>query len=448
MFAKSLVVVGCGLLLACGGEAPPPKAPEGVSPPVTEMPAPAPAVRTPSPDVTKYWVVAQPQPVTLYADLAALLQSELVSGLLPAVVAQAGDALKGNERACLTALVEHSKELLLAAGESSGLAVMSLGTEGVKAARTACVGAVVPVERAAVRGADEAYSVGDGDVIAVMPGVVLYGSKSFVEAALDPAAKPSPVPAHFKLLGDQQVAFRADMPGKNVSANGAVGTSPEHFLITGQVQLPSEAAAEEVDKKISMGRSQAGMLLQSAGGAGLGRLLNAVEIKRRGNAFDVRFDLKGSPTQQANDLGALAALGIHGVRKYMANAKAAEAKATLAQITKLYQATLNEANGAKPKKPQKLASFPAVPASVPRGSKFQSSADDWKAWAPISFKIDRPQYFQYEVVAAKDGKSAEVLARGDLDGDGQASLYRLKIQLDQKTGQLTAQDLDETDPFE
>jgi hypothetical protein len=448
MFEKSWVVVGCGLLLACGGEAPPAKAPEPVSPPMPEVAAAPLVARTPSPEVSKYWVVREPQPFTMYADTATLLHSELMSGLLPAVMEQAGDAVKGPERACLTALVDHAQELILAAGERSGLAVLSLGTEGVKAARTACVGSVLPVERATVKGAEEAYSVGDGDVIAVLPSVVLYGSQSFVEAALDPAAKPAAVPLHFKLSSEQQLAFRFDMPGKNVSASGAAGTSKEHFLITGQVQLPSEAAAEEVDKKIAMGRSQAGAFMQSMGGAGLGRLLNALEVKRRGNGFDVRFDLRGSPQQQANDLGTLAALGVSGARKYMANAKAAEAKATLKQITKLYQATLNEADSAKPKKPKKLVSMPAVPASVPRGAKYQSSADDWKGWAPIQFKLDGPQYFQYEVVAAKDGKSAEILARGDLDGDGQASLYRLKIQLDPKTGQITAQGLDETDPFE
>lgn len=447
MFAKILVVVGCGWLLACGGTSPA-KAPEPVSPPLAEAATPARVARTPSLEVSKYWVLSQPQPFSLYADLTSLLRSELVSGLLPAIIAEAGDALKSNERACLTAVVEHARELLVAGGDSSGLAVMSLGAEGVKAARTACVGAVLPVERAALKGTEEAYEIGDGDVLAVMPGVVLYGSKRFVEAALDATAQPTPLPAHFELLADQQLAFRFEMPEKNVSASGTAGTSPQHFLVAGQVQLPSDAAAEEVEKKISIGRSQAGLLLQSAGGPGLGRLLDAVELKRRGSSFDVRFDLRGTPAQQARDLGTLAALGINGARKYLLNAKAAEAKATLARITKAYQLSLNAVDAAKPKNTKKLASFPAVPTSIPRGGKYRSSADDWKGWAPIQFKLDGPQYFQYEVVAAKDGKSAEVLARGDLDGDGVASLYRLKIQLDVKTGQLTAHELDETDPFE
>jgi hypothetical protein len=448
MFEKSWVVVGCGLFMACGGEALPAKAPEPLSPPVLEVAAAPVAARTPSAEVSKHWMLAEPQPLTLYADTATLLRSELMAGLLPAVLGQAGDAVSGTERACVAALVEHAQELILAAGERSGLAVMSLGTEGVKAARAACVGSVLPASRATVKGAEEAYSVGDGNVIAVLPSVVLYGTPSFVEAALDAAAKAAPVPAHFKLLNDQQLVFRFDMPNKNVSVNGAVGTSKEHFLITGQVQLASEAMAEEVDKKIAMGRSQAGAFMQTIGGGGLGRLLDALEVKRRGNGFDVRFDVRGSPQQQANDLGTLAALGVSGARKYIASAKAAEARVTLKQITKLYQATLNEADAAKPQKPKRLVSLPAVPASIPRGAKYQSSADDWKGWAPIQFKLDGPQYFQYEVVAAKDGKSADVLARGDLNGDGQASLYRLKIQLDPKTGQITAQNLEETDPFE
>ena len=447
MFEKSWVVVACGLLMACGGEAPAAKAPEPVSAPVVEVAA-APVVgRTPSPDVSKYWVMAQPQPFTLYADASTLLHSELMSGLLPAVMAQAGDAVSGTERACLTSLTEHAQELIVAVGERSGLAVLSLGAEGVKAARSACVGSVLPAARETVKGAEEAYRVDGGNVIAVMPGVVLYGSQPQVEAALETGAKPTLLPEHFKLLTDQQVAFGFDKPDKGISATGTLGTSAARLLLAAVLRLPSEAAADQLEKQVAMGRAQANTLL-SMGGGGLGRLLKAADIKRRGNGFDVRFELPGSPAQQAQDLGTLAALGVSGARKYLTNAKAAEAKATLKQITKSYQASLNEADAAKGKKPKKLVSMPPVPAGIPRGAKYQSSADDWKAWSPIQFKLDGPQYFQYEVVAAKDGKSAEIMARGDLDGDGQASLYRLKIQLDAKTGQLTAQDLDETDPFE
>ena len=51
-------------------------------------------------------------------------------------------------------------------------------------------------------------------------------------------------------------------------------------------------------------------------------------------------------------------------------------------------------------------------------------------------------------MAAKHRKTAEICARGDLNGDGKNSLFRIKIELDPKTGKLTASAPSETDPLE
>jgi hypothetical protein len=446
MFQKHRVLAACGVMLACGGEAPPAKVPApSASPPIQTL---APAARKPSPEVARYWVLDGSQTLSLYADLRSLLQSELVGQLAPALLEQLGDVLDGAERACVSALLLHSNELLVGGDDDSGLVVLSLGPEGVKAARSACVGSLLPVERSALPGAEEAYTAGKG-VIAVMPGVVLAGSKTLVEAALAPQAKPSALPEHLALRGEEQLSFHFEAAQPKAWALGTLSTSAQRFSIAAQVELPNDAAADNIDKKIAMARSQGKLLAQAmTGDATLARLLDSIAIERHGRRFQVQFELRGTATEQARDLGTVAALGISGVRRYMINAKAAEAKATLAQITKRYQASLLVADGAKPKQALKLLSLPAVPAAVPRGAKYQSSADDWKPWAGIQFKLEQPQYYQYEVVAAKDGKNAEILARGDLDGDGVTSLYRLKIQLDPKTGQLSAQALDETEPFE
>jgi hypothetical protein len=61
---------------------------------------------------------------------------------------------------------------------------------------------------------------------------------------------------------------------------------------------------------------------------------------------------------------------------------------------------------------------------------------DWKAWAPIQFEMDAPQFYQYEVRASKDGMSAEILARGDLNGDGKPSTFRVRLKIDPKTHAL------------
>jgi hypothetical protein len=385
---------------------------------------------------------------SVYADLESLLQSPLAASLGPTLLEAMGEALNGNERACVSALSAHAKELLGGGSEKAAMFALSLGAQGVQAARAACSSSLGQLERVTLPNVEEAYGMGNG-VIVILPDVVLIGATRLVEAALAPGvAAGVPLP-EIALRAGEQASFRFHLPQPAASGSAALSASPQRFSIAGGFELATEAAADNLDKKLSMARSQAKLLTQAmTGDATLARLVDSIEVERRARTFQVRFELRGTPAEQARDLSTITALGVHGVRKYLVNAKAAEAKATLARITKSYQASLMDADSAKPKRAKKLLSLPPVPAAVPRGAKYQSSADDWKPWAAIQFQRAEPQYFQYEVVAAKDGKTAEVLARGDLDGDGVTSLYRLKIELDAKTGQLRAQGLDETEPLE
>lgn len=438
------VGLGCALLVACGGEAPPPKAPEPVA---SAAPAPvAPLVRTPSADVAKYWKFTAPGPIAAYADLGSLLRTELVSGMLPEIMQLAQGELKGTERACITVLTEHVSELLVGGDEHHGLIVLGLGVEGVKAVRSACVGSVLPAQRATVAGTDEAYSVGEHGVVVLEPAVAVLGSKELVEAALAPSAKPSPLPPSLTLRGDQHLAVDASTGGLHVT--GHLVASSERFGADARVDFPSEEMAAKIERQVSGGRAQAtAMVEQQPNGGALKKMLDAVRIERHGKVFDVSFESRGTPAQQAGDVGMLVGLAVNGVRKYVVEAKTVEAKATLALIAKSWAVAVNPEAG-KAKGLKKLTSLPAVPAEVPRGAKVQTSPADWKAWAPIAFQIPEPQYYQYEVVAAKDGKSAEVRAKGDLDGDGVTSLYVLKITLDPKTGLVQAAGLDESQPLE
>ena len=60
-----------------------------------------------------------------------------------------------------------------------------------------------------------------------------------------------------------------------------------------------------------------------------------------------------------------------------------------------------------------------------------------------------PQRFQYEIVAAKDGESAEIIARGDLNGDGKMSLFKVAVKVDRaKDVLVVAPTISETDPDE
>jgi hypothetical protein len=90
-----------------------------------------------------------------------------------------------------------------------------------------------------------------------------------------------------------------------------------------------------------------------------------------------------------------------------------------------------------------------VPKAVPRGQKYQSSSADWKAWAPLRFEMTEPQYYQYEIRAAKDGESAEIIARGDLNGDGKASELKLLVKVERPSNRIrVSPSIHEIDPDE
>jgi hypothetical protein len=286
-------------------------------------------------------------------------------------------------------------------------------------------------------------------VVVVEPGVVLFGSKEIVEAALAGVKTPAPLPAALTLTGDQQLVFRFNVPNPEISASGALRVSPERFRLEADVDVPTDEMAAMAERKLQQAREQAAGLQQAQPDVPVAKLLSAFDLQRHGRHFTSAFELREPVVEQARHLGVLLGMTVYGVRRYMQDAKSAEAHAVMSQIARNYSAVMQEpAEKGKRARPKKLVSLPAVPASVPRGVKYQSSPDDWKAWSSLHFTMSDPQFFQYEVVAAKDGKTAEILARGDLNGDGKTSLYRLKIALDPKTGAITAVEHSEQDPLE
>lgn len=115
-------------------------------------------------------------------------------------------------------------------------------------------------------------------------------------------------------------------------------------------------------------------------------------------------------------LGVMSALAIYGVRKYMLNAKQAEATAALVTWSNGL-ASCGQREGHLPP-----TSTP-VPANLSdiSGKKWQSAAAEWSepAYSCAGFSMTGPQYFQYqwELRSPNEG-SAQAVA--DLNGDGRA----------------------------
>jgi type IV pilus assembly protein PilA len=139
-------------------------------------------------------------------------------------------------------------------------------------------------------------------------------------------------------------------------------------------------------------------------------------------------------------IGVMATLAIYGVRKYIAAAKTAEAKNTVAAITRGAVAAYEAETLVSGRTVHRLcASATPVPAGVPAAAKYMPSTAagaDFQVgsasagWPCLKFSMTQPFYYQYGyVTGAGSGKSGatasgfEASARGDLDGNGVFSFF-------------------------
>ncbi len=131
--------------------------------------------------------------------------------------------------------------------------------------------------------------------------------------------------------------------------------------------------------------------------------------------------------------GVTVGLAIYGVRKYLASTKIAEAKATMRAI--------GRAAVARHAKDKRLCkSSIAVPTAVPSGTRYASTADEWTGtnvtgWTCLGFSLNDVLRYRFRYVGPGDTSvvtneavpknAIEIVAEGDLDGDGLNSVFVL-----------------------
>jgi type IV pilus assembly protein PilA len=143
-------------------------------------------------------------------------------------------------------------------------------------------------------------------------------------------------------------------------------------------------------------------------------------------------------------VGVLAVLAVYGVRKYLANAKTAEARNSLGQLAKDAAAAVEREKGTQAiltagSVSSLMRSFcdssTMVPQAVPQGQKYQSTKGDWNSgsavqgWQCLKFSLEEPQYYAYTYSVS--GTSANTggftaQAYGDLNGDGNDSTFTVQ----------------------
>jgi len=145
-------------------------------------------------------------------------------------------------------------------------------------------------------------------------------------------------------------------------------------------------------------------------------------------------------------IGVLAVLAIYGVRKYIANAKSAEARNSLGQIAKDSATAVEREKGstaiiALGASSTLMRAFCASALSnVPTGTtppaaqKYQSQPTEWNSgdsatgWQCLKFSLEEPQYYLYGYTSAvTSAASGNFLAsaNGDLNGNGVFSTFTI-----------------------
>ena len=139
-------------------------------------------------------------------------------------------------------------------------------------------------------------------------------------------------------------------------------------------------------------------------------------------------------------IGILAVLAIYGVRKYIANAKTAEARNAVGKIQrdalaayereKLATSAVMATGSATNKIRSMCQSAAAVPATPPPAQKYQSSKANWEqgdavtGWRCLKFEMNAPQYYSYNYIATGTSTGEfTALANGDLNGDTTTSTF-------------------------
>lgn len=429
-----LSVQGCTASTPPAVVAPPP-APAPAAPP-----PPVPVTKGPSEALRAHWPFEESPDFAIYADVEGLLHTPLAAGVLPGVRVAAKGSLNAQQLQCLDDVLGSVKEVLV--GQKGDDAVTLVRFDESVAAPTNCL-ATMSATGAELPGVKEAYRVPDGPIVH-LPGLLVMGSDAEVLRAVQQQG-PRATPATLALSTDEYLAWSFQQQRLG-SAKGHVLASAARFKVELDADVP-EGLARKLEADVHAARGAPASPGTGSGDAPLlAALVGAVTLTRDGGHVHATYDLAEPVEAQARDLGVIASLTAASVRKYVAAAKAAEARAMVVQVGRFYSAYWDRDPKAHPKR---LASFPAVPKEVPRGVKYASTPADWKPWQPLAFSMEEPQYFQYSVVASKDGKSAEIDARGDLNGDGKTSLFRLRLHVDPKTRALVIDPkVEETDPEE
>ena len=442
-----LLVFVVHALVACGGKgaAPPPEsATAPAAPPAAGTSAPVSAVRTrvdPNADLIVYLDGAGFRTSPFFRALERALAMLPGAGAERAKIAeqcgfdpiQAIAAVAVSATGAGTSLKEDSVIVAAEFTQPSERVLSCIARLSPKASATEIEG------RKALTSPDGIVIVGDGNLL-------LAGPRTRVVSALEQAPLPPSVLDSGTYLHIRTNALKAFALNQ---LTFSMGRGPAGTRLRIMDEAGSVEAAKRTETRFrefrELAKQRLSQSLESPDAQRyLAELLDAMVIQTNGTAVSATVDL---PSAQAEDAftGMISALAIYGVRRYIGQAKMAEARSNVAVIAKNLGAYV--ASKAAKRFPK---TAPRTPATIPAGTKVKPDAKTWShaSWKAIGFQLEEPHYYSYEYETSRDGKHVTVRAHGDLDGDGVTSRFELTLEITGAGEAVLGPELVEVEPME
>lgn len=211
----------------------------------------------------------------------------------------------------------------------------------------------------------------------------------------------------------------------------------------GLAESPEAATAVSAKLQQELQSTKAKLEQEGPEFAPVSALIDQVQIQQQGSSVSVHVALD---KQRAETFfsEALVALAKEGVGKYANSAKTAEARD---HVMRIALALADHARAKRAKTPFPSSAPPSPPAVPGKRPAEPLQFFEHPSWKAIGFTPAGPVHYSYQFVTAADGKSVEVIAEGDLDGDGVRSKYSVKVTMEGSEPRI-APELTRQNPYE
>lgn len=399
-------------------------------------------LRKPSKELLARWRPPSDPTFIAFGDLTGLFELQFVEQIVRSTTGLYSSILPRATVNCVKQWPRAVRDAIASGNEKDFLIVIKYDQGALNDPLGPCIQSLVKMPSAKIEDVPEAYQMGSW-LLAILPDVVMMGTRNAIQTNMFKGFRPK-WPSDFGLEKGQQLAIAVHDAEHEFNAEGSIRASHTALQVSINAELANEEIAQKTVDRASVDalKSQLQQLKLDLQQPVVDRILESWHIERAERRIQFSYDAEGKSEEIAQQLGLLMASEIFRQRKESAEGHADQARDNVRAIAQRLKLS-----GLK-----KFESLPPVPSDFKRvkARQYQSRVVDWGSWKNIDFALEGFQRYQYRVQAAKDGRSAEVIAEGDLNGDGRRSRFALVVSLHKSPEADAGADepIDEQDPLE